>query len=104
RPLRPRPFAHDPRRQEVRVRQHDRAGPARSSRGVFRNTPFYRGRFPFKNQKNSDASATPVCDGTHVFVPSVADGAVWLTAINLAGKVAWQSRLGPFASEWGYAS
>jgi outer membrane protein assembly factor BamB len=68
------------------------------------NTPFYRGRFPFKNQKNSHASATPVCDGTHVFVPSVADDAVWLTAVDLAGKVAWQKRLGPFASEWGYAS
>ena len=39
-----------------------------------------------------------------MFIPSVADSAVWLTAITLAGKVAWQSRLGPFASEWGYAS
>jgi outer membrane protein assembly factor BamB len=67
-------------------------------------TPFYRGRFPFKNPKNTHASATPVCDGTHVFIPSVADDAVWLTAIDLAGKVAWQRRLGPFASEWGYAS
>ncbi len=68
------------------------------------NTVFYRGRFLYKHQKNSHASATPACDGSRVFVPTVADNALWLTALNVNGDIAWQRRLGPFASEWGYAS
>lgn len=68
------------------------------------NTVLYRGRFMFKHQKNSHASATPVCDGARVYVPTVADGALWLTAVNIDGRSVWQTRLGPFVSEWGYAS
>ena len=28
---------------------------------------------------------------------------MWVTALNVNGEIAWQRRLGPFVSEWGYA-
>jgi outer membrane protein assembly factor BamB len=90
--------ADEPAQTQALIAYHRRTG------ALLWNTPFYHGRFPYKHARNSHASATPACDGRHVFVPSVADNALWLTAISLSGKVAWQSRLGPFASEWGYAS
>jgi len=64
----------------------------------------YRGGFMVKHNKNSHASATPVCDGVHVYVPHIADDALWLSAVHKSGRLAWQRRLGPFVSEWGYAS
>jgi len=76
----------------------------RETGGLLWNTVFYRGRFLYRHQKNSHASATPACDGARVFVPTVADDALWLTALDILGKIAWQRRLGPFVSEWGYAS
>jgi outer membrane protein assembly factor BamB len=71
---------------------------------MFWSTVFQRGGFMAKHDKNTHASATPACDGIHVYVPSIADGGLWLTALDLDGRLAWQTKLGPFVSEWGYAS
>jgi outer membrane protein assembly factor BamB len=65
----------------------------------------HQGAFMSKHAKNSHASPTPVSDGTHVFVPYIAGDSLWLSAVDLRdGRIAWQPRIGPFVSEWGYAS
>jgi outer membrane protein assembly factor BamB len=65
----------------------------------------HQGAFVHKHDKNSHATPTPVSDGEHAFVPYLAGDSLWLSAIDLRdGRIAWQPRLGPFVSEWGYAS
>ena len=54
-----------------------------------------------KHDKNSYASATPACDGEHVFATFLYDGALWVTAVTLDGKIAWQVAAGPFKAEHG---
>jgi outer membrane protein assembly factor BamB len=68
------------------------------------NTPIHRGGLMPKHEKNSHASATPDCDGRHVFVPFINHDALWLSAVDLHGTIAWQTRVGPYVSQWGYAS
>ncbi len=68
------------------------------------STPIQRGGFMAKHDKNSHASPTPACDGRRVFVPFVAEDALWLTAVGLDGQVGWRTRVGPFHSQWGYGS
>jgi hypothetical protein len=67
-------------------------------------TEVHRGGFMQKHTKNSYASATPACDGRHVFMPFIVQGGVWLTALDLDGKIAWQKRLGDFHSMHGFAA
>ena len=57
--------------------------------------------FMHKHDKNSYASATPACDGQHVFATFLHDGALWVTAATLDGKIAWQTATGPFTAEHG---
>ncbi len=68
------------------------------------NTEMYRGGFLPKHDKNSHASATPACDGQRVYVPFLAQDGLWLYAVTREGQIAWQVRLGPFVSQYGYAS
>ena len=68
------------------------------------NTEVHRGGFMEKHDKNSHASATPVCDGIHVYVPFASRGELWVSALDLDGKLAWQTPAGPFESKWGYGS
>jgi outer membrane protein assembly factor BamB len=78
---------------------YDRAG------GALRwQTPLHRGGLMARHDKNSHASATPACDGRRVYVPLVNAGALWLSAVDVDGGVAWQTRVGPYVSEWGYGS
>lgn len=63
-----------------------------------------RGDLPKIHQKNSQASATPACDGRQIYVPCVAHDRLWLTAVTLEGKVAWRTDTGPYRSNEGYAS
>ncbi|HEX3725234.1 MAG TPA: PQQ-binding-like beta-propeller repeat protein [Pirellulales bacterium] len=65
-----------------------------------------RGNFGVRHQKNSYASATPACDGRYVYYPFVADDGLVVTAVDLRGRLAWQTRAGPYAQDvgHGYAS
>jgi outer membrane protein assembly factor BamB len=63
-----------------------------------------RGGLMHKSIKNSYASASAACDGQQVYYPWVADGALWLAAVNLDGKILWKKRVAPFVSEHGYGS
>ena len=66
-------------------------------------TEVHRGGFMHSHGKGSHASSTPACDGRHVFMPFMVQDAVWLTALGLDGKIAWQKKLGAFKSIHGFA-
>src|SRR5581483_4832521 len=65
-------------------------------------TLVHEGGFPHMNAKNSQASATPACDGARVYCPFVHDGARDVTATDLDGHQLWQTRAGDFKSQHGY--
>ncbi|WP_168164144.1 PQQ-binding-like beta-propeller repeat protein [Pirellula sp. SH-Sr6A] len=66
-----------------------------------------QGGFPAKNHpKNTEASPTLACDGNHLFSALFHHEAVWGTAIDLDGKLVWETKLGAFNPkqyEYGYA-
>ena len=64
----------------------------------------FSGGLPKMHRKNSHASATPACDGTHVFTAFISQSALYVTALDHNGKIAWQTEVGPFRSEHGYGS
>ena len=64
----------------------------------------HRGHFLPKNEKNSHASASPACDGLYVYVPFMNQDALWLTAVDLAGQIAWQRRVGVYTHANGYGA
>ncbi|MCA9158315.1 MAG: PQQ-like beta-propeller repeat protein [Planctomycetales bacterium] len=66
--------------------------------------PAHEGKFMQQHSKNSQASATPACDGKHVFALFLNAGGLWATATDLTGQILWQTEAGPFGSEHGYGS
>jgi outer membrane protein assembly factor BamB len=60
--------------------------------------------FTRKNPKNSYASATPACDGQRVYAVFLNRDGLHVTAMNLDGKILWQTRAGAFQSQHGYGS
>jgi outer membrane protein assembly factor BamB len=68
----------------------------------------HEGNFMHRHNKNSHASGTPACDGTHVYVAHMVthDGqdGIWVSAVDLDGNIAWQKKAGPFTSRHGYGS
>jgi outer membrane protein assembly factor BamB len=68
------------------------------------NTVAHRGGFMRSSPDNSHASSTPACDDRLVYAAFINAGALWLTAVDFNGAIAWQSNVGPFGSEHGYAS
>lgn len=67
-------------------------------------TQVHQGQPVDMHQKNSHASATPACDGTHVFTVFAMDDALHVTALNLKGDIVWQERVDDFNSQHGYGS
>lgn len=64
----------------------------------------HQGGFMRTHQKNSQASATPACDGKHVFTAFMVKDSLYVTAVDLAGQIVWQKEAGPFRSQHGYGS
>lgn len=54
--------------------------------------------------RGSVTSTTPACDGHHVYLASAVNGSLWVSAVDLAGRIAWQREAGPYYSRWGYGS
>jgi len=52
--------------------------------------------------KNSNASASPACDGQNVYAAFINSNALWVTAYDLKGELVWQKEAGPFESQHGY--
>lgn len=67
-------------------------------------TDVHRGGFLSRHAKNSHATATPACDGQHVFVVFSNQGKVWLSAIDLDGKIVWQEEVGAIEGRYGYGA
>lgn len=64
----------------------------------------HEGGFTKKHRKNSHASATPASDGAKVYASFINSGALWVTATDLEGKQAWQTKVGTFNAEHGYGA
>ncbi len=67
-------------------------------------TEIHRGATLPAQPRIAHASTTPACDGVHVYMACPIDGLLWVTAIDLHGKIAWQREAGPYFSRWGYSS
>ena len=67
-------------------------------------TDLRQGGFMQPDTKNSHASATPACDGRYVFVPLMNGGDVWVIAVDIQGRLAWEHRIGKYQNNNGYAS
>ena len=76
----------------------------RSTGQTLWSTLAHEGNFMPSHPQNSHASATPACDGEHVFSVFPNDGGLWVTATNVEGEIQWQTLAGPFGSEHGYGS
>jgi len=74
-----------------------------NGREVWR-TQLHRGGFMPLHGKNSHASSTPACDGRYLYIPFMVQGALWLTALDLDGKIIWQKKLDDFKSMHGYGA
>lgn len=68
------------------------------------NMVLHSGGLEHMHRKNSQASATPACDGRHVFMTFLNKRAIWLSAVDLEGHIAWQKEIGPFETIHGYAA
>lgn len=55
------------------------------------------------NAKSSQASTTPACDGTLVFVNFLNGGAIYTTALTREGKQVWQTKISDYVEHQGYA-
>ena len=67
-------------------------------------TDVHRGGLVSRHAKNSHATATPACDGQRVFVVFANHGKVWLTALDLDGKILWQKEVGAIEGRYGYGA
>jgi outer membrane protein assembly factor BamB len=70
-------------------------------------TEVHRGNFaPKIYPKNTHASQTIACDGKAIFVTFDNDGAIFLTKLDLDGKVLWQKRTGGYDTfyKFGYGA
>jgi len=56
------------------------------------------------HKRNTQASSTVACDGERVFAVFMHDSHIWLTALDLKGKILWQKKASDFASHWGYST
>ncbi len=66
--------------------------------------PLHQGGFMHVHGKNTQASATAACDGKQVYWIAMVQDAIWLSAVTVEGKKAWQTEVGPFVSMHGYGS
>jgi outer membrane protein assembly factor BamB len=77
---------------------------ARESGDLCWTREIHRGGFMHAHSKNSQASPTPACDGERIFTAFLSGGGLWVTAVDLAGEILWQTHAGPYSSQHGYGS
>ena len=59
---------------------------------------------PGNHANSSAASSTLACDGRRLFINFLNAGAVWTTALDMAGKILWQQKVSGFVTHQGYAA
>ena len=57
-----------------------------------------------KNSKSSGASSTLACDGDRLFINFANSGQVLLTALDLDGSIAWQTKVSDYQIHQGYGA
>ncbi len=57
-----------------------------------------------KNSKSTGASSTLACDGQKLFINFANQGAVWMTALSLAGEKVWSSKICDYQIHQGYGA
>ncbi len=68
-------------------------------------TVVHEGGFARKmNEKATLASTTPACDGEHIYVNFLHDGAVFTTALTREGEQLWQKKISDYVIHQGYGS
>ena len=68
-------------------------------------TEVHKGGFETKgNAKSSLASATPACDGRRVYINFLHANAIYTTALDLDGKIAWQTKVSDYVLHQGFGS
>jgi len=68
------------------------------------STPVHEGAFMAVDNKNTQASSTPACDGERVYAAFPNGSAIRVTALDYGGKIAWQQSAGSYTCTIGYAS
>lgn len=68
-------------------------------------TDVHQGGFETKgNKRSSHASCTIACDGERLFVNFNHKKTIYTTALDLMGKVLWQTKITPYVTHQGYGS
>ena len=67
-------------------------------------TPIHRGQFPNRHVKNSHASSTPLCDGSHILCCFVNSDSLYVTAVDFDGVVSWRTRVGSYKTTHGFGA
>jgi outer membrane protein assembly factor BamB len=68
------------------------------------NEQIHHGRLPESHEKGSHASCTPASDGERVFTVFAVDDGIWVSAVDFAGELLWQRKIGGFLSRHGYGA
>ncbi|MGD0899291.1 MAG: PQQ-binding-like beta-propeller repeat protein [Thermoguttaceae bacterium] len=76
----------------------------RTSGKLLWKTDVHHGDFPRRHDRNSHATSTPACDGQRVIVVYPHNDAVWVTALDLEGKILWQKEAGRLEGRYGYGA
>ena len=56
------------------------------------------------HDRNTQASSSIASDGEKLFVAFMHDAKIWLSALDLTGKLLWQKKASDYTSHWGYSS
>ncbi|MBL4886338.1 MAG: PQQ-binding-like beta-propeller repeat protein [Planctomycetaceae bacterium] len=59
---------------------------------------------PPKNARGTQASSTPACDGKRLFINFLHDDAMYTSALDLDGKIIWQTRITDYVVHQGFGS
>src|SRR5436190_2841486 len=77
----------------------------RGSGNVLWNVDVHTGGVEIKgNKKSSQASSTPACAGTRLYVNFLNGGAIYTTALDLEGQQLWQTKVAEFLVHQGFGS
>src|SRR5205807_1227942 len=64
-------------------------------------TKVHQGDLGRRHAQNTHASATPACDGQKVYTCFECNAGLWVTAVDLEGRIVWQKEAGPYGSGHG---
>lgn len=76
----------------------------RTGRAVWNTVVHGDGANPGRHAHSSAASSSVACDGSGLFISFLNRGAVYTTALELDGRVRWQSKVGEFIVHQGFSS